>query len=186
MGAVSRTECVVSVDIAVGSELLGHFFASGFKFRLFSLIFFFGKMDILLGVVLLNLSVFRLIKTSILKEANFAGLKSGNDFRSIHAVGSELYFLTEASGEVIGYRLKRKVGFIALTLRAPKVRHKNERSTFIKNILDRGERGLNTGIIRNLAGTILGHRNVEVNAHYHALTLEVNVAESFLRHFLNS
>jgi hypothetical protein len=66
------------------------------------------------------------------------------------------------------------------------VRHEDERAALLEDVLDRRQRRDDAGVVRDLAGAVLGHRHVEINTHDDALTLELDVAESLLVHFFVS
>ena len=190
VGAVSRTERVVAVDIAVASELLSHFSALSLKLSLLSGELFVSEVNTLLLVILLNLTVFSLVEAGILEKSDFARLKSGYDFVGSHAVGNELNLTTELLSELFGDRLKRERGVRFAgsgaeldALRTAEVAHENEAAALFENILNRRKRGDDTCIVSNLTGAILSHRDVEIDTHYNALAVEFNIAQSLLCHF---
>ena len=190
VGAVSRTESVVAVDIAVAGELLGHFGALGLKLGLLGCELFVGEMNTLLLVVLLDLAVFGLVEAGILEKSDFARLESGDDFVGGHAVGNELDLAPELLGELFGDGLERESGVRVAgggaeldALRTAEVAHENEAAALFENILNRRKRGNDTGIVGDLAGAVLSHGDVEIDTHYDALAVEFNIAQSLLCHF---
>ena len=193
VGAVSRTERVVTVDVAVAGELLSHFGALSLKLGLLSGELFVGEVDALLLVILLNLTVFSLVEAGVLEKSDFARLESGYDFVGGHAVGNELNLAPELLGELFGDGLKRESGVRVAgsgaeldALRTAEVAHENEASALFENVLNRRKRGDDTGIVGDLAGAILSHGDVEIDTHYNALAVEFNIAQSLLCHFLYS
>ena len=190
VGAVSRTERVVAVDVAVAGELLGHFGALGLKLGLLGGELFVGEVDTLLLVVLLDLAVFGLVEAGILEKSDFARLKSGDDFVGGHAVGNKLDLATELLGELFGDGLERESGVRVAgggaeldALRTAEVAHENEAAALFENVLNRRKRGNDTGIVGDLAGAVLSHGDVEIDTHYDALAVEFNIAQSLLCHF---
>ena len=190
VGAVSRTERIVAVDVAVAGELLGHFGALGLEFGLLGGELFIGEVDALLLVILLYLAVFSLVEAGVLEKRDFARLKSGYDFVGGHAVGNELDLAAELLGELFSDGLEREggVGFAGSgaeldALRTAEVAHENEASALFENVLNRRKRGDDTGIVGDLAGAVLSHGDVEIDTHYNALAVEFNIAQSLLCHF---
>ena len=183
MGAVRRTESVVAVDIAVGSELLGHFLTGGLELSLLRRELFIGQMNALLLVILLDLAVLGLVEAGILEQRDFAGLERGNDIVGRHAVGNELDFQSELlrklfgdgperEGRIVGIRRRTELA----ALRTSEVAHEHEAAALLKNIIDGGKRRDDARIVRDLAAAVLGHRHVEVDAHNDALALEFDIS----------
>ena len=148
-------------------------------------------MDALLLVVLLDLAVLGLVEAGVLEESDFAGLERLDDIVGRHAVGDELDLEPELLGKclcdglqrerrVVGVRRRAKLD----ALRTAEVRHEDERTALLEDVLDRRQCRDDAGVVGDLAGAVLGHRHVKINTHDDALALELDVAESLLVHFL--
>ena len=193
VGAVGRAERVVAVEVAVARELLGHLCALRLELGLLRRELLVREVDALLVVVLLHLAVLGLVEAGVLEESDLAGLEGLDDVVSGHAVGNELDREAELLGESVGDGLERERRVVGIrrapkldALRTAEVAHENEAAALLEDVLDRGERGDDAGVVRDLPGAVLGHRNVEIYAHHDALALEVHVAECLLVHFVFS
>ena len=193
MGAVSRAERVVAVEVAVRGELLRHLGALRLELGLLRRELLVGEVDALLLVVLLDLAVLGLVEAGVLEERDFAGLERLDDIVGGHAVWDELDLEPELLGKRLGDGLQRERRVVGVrcrakldALRTAEVRHEDERTALLKDVLDRRQRRNDAGVVGNLAGAVLSHRHVEINTHDDALALELDVAESLLVHFFVS
>ncbi len=184
VGAVRRAEGVVAVDVAVGSELLGHFLARGLERRLLGLILLFRQVDALLRVVLLDLAVLGLVEARVLEKHDFTRLERLDDVVRRQTVRRELDFLPELSGELFRDGLEAEFRLVTLAFRTPEVAHENQAAALFQHILDGRKRRNDAGIVRNLAGAVLSHRHVEVHAHHYTLARQRHVAKSHLIHVI--
>ena len=191
VGAVSRAERVVAIEVAVGSELLRHLGALRLELGLLRRELLVSEVDALLVVVLLDLAVLGLVEAGVLEESDFAGLERLDDIVGGHAVWDELDLEPELLGKRLCDGLQRERRVVGVrgraeldALRTAEVRHEDERAALLEDVLDRRQRRDDAGVVGDLAGAVLGHRHVEINTHYDALALELDVAESLLVHFL--
>ena len=178
MGAVSGSERIVAVDVAVGSELLGEFLLlfleSGFR----SLELFIG-----LTVFLFQLGLLFFVVAGVLEHEDFARLEGLDLVVGGGAVRSESNGLAEKLGEVVGDDLEGGVRGDALFIGASHVAHENEAAALFENVFDGGESALDAGVV--LDDSVFD-RHIEVDAHDNAFAFEIDVTQSFLVHDQNS
>ena len=174
MGAVRRSECVVAVDVAVGSEFLCEFF-------LLFLEFSFSCLEIFVGfaVFLLRFRLFFFVVTGVFEHDDVTGLHRGDFSIGFAAVRNECHGFAEKLGEVFGNGLEAGIGCDALFIGSAEVAHENEAAALFKNVFDGGESALDPGVVLDDA-FFEGH--VEVNAHDDAFSLQINIAQCFFIH----
>ena len=149
MGAVSRAEGIVHVDVAVSSELLGE-----------------------LGVVI----SFTGVETHIFEKKDFTVVEISNSGLDVgaNAIINELHARRDQFAEAIGSWLDRERR-ILFTLGTTEVRHENDTTTGIDEMFYGRDGRLDAGVVSDVAFVI--ERHVEIHAHKNALTGRIDVAD---------
>jgi len=174
MSAMRGSECVIAVDVSIGSQLFRELLLLFLQSGLRSLELFVG-----LALFLFELRLFLFVVAGVLQHQNIAGFESG-DFRiRLGAVRSKRNRLAEQLGKIVRNQLERGVGRDALLIGTAQVAHENEASALFQNVADGGESSLDPGVI--LDDSVFD-RHVEVNAHDDAFAFEIDVTKRFLIH----
>ena len=121
-----------------------------------------------------HILLFFRVKAQVLEQQHFAVFESlGRGFRfRPNAIGHKSDGLAQYLRQARGRRLQAHFG-IHFALGTPQVRRQNQTAAAFQNVLNRGQRRLDAGIVGDFSGLVEGH--IEIDAHEDAFAFYIEV-----------